>query len=88
VASIAEEMDAALVTLDGDFKEIAARAGIGQRRYRRLSLIRFERCRESRAADRMASLLSLIDHEWRLASGQNDRRLFMVITSDVIRLHR
>jgi predicted nuclease of predicted toxin-antitoxin system len=53
VAAVPEANNAVLVTMDGDFKTIAARTGIGQRRYRRLSLIRFEKCRESQAAHRL-----------------------------------
>jgi predicted nuclease of predicted toxin-antitoxin system len=63
VAAVAEANNAVLVTMDGDFKSIAARSGIGQRRFGRLSLIRFEKCRESQTALRMESALSLIEHE-------------------------
>jgi predicted nuclease of predicted toxin-antitoxin system len=38
VAAVAEANDAVLVTMDGDFKSIVARSGIGQRRFRTLSL--------------------------------------------------
>ncbi|MGH6837303.1 MAG: DUF5615 family PIN-like protein [Methylocella sp.] len=88
VAAVAEANDAVLVTTDGDFKAIAARTGIGHRRYRRLSLIRFEKCRESRAADRLNSALSLIEHEWAFGNGKHDRRMFVVITGESIRTHR
>jgi predicted nuclease of predicted toxin-antitoxin system len=88
VAAVAEANNAVLVTMDGDFKSIAARTGIGQRRYRRLSLIRFEQCRESMAARRLESALSLIEHEWLFGGEQKDRRLFVVIKSESIRTHR
>lgn len=89
VAAVAEANDAVLVTMDGDFKSIAARSGVGQRRFRRLSLIRFEKCRESIAARRLQSALSLIEHEWqRAAQTAGDRRIFVVITSETIRTHR
>lgn len=89
VAAVAEANNAVLVTMDGDFKTIAARSGIGQRRFRRLSLIRFEKCRESRAALRLESALSLIEHEWRHAIAYpRDRRIFIVITAETIRTHR
>lgn len=88
VAAVAEANDAVLVTMDGDFKAIAARTGIGQRRHRRLSLLRFEKCRESSAAKRLESALSLIDHEWEFGNGQKDRRMFVVICPEVIRTHR
>jgi len=88
VAAVAEANDAVLVTMDGDFKAIAARTGIGQRRYRRLSLIRFEKCRESQAAHRLKQALSLIEHEWGIGSEGSDRRIFVVITGSAIRTHR
>lgn len=88
VAAVAEANNAVLVTMDSDFKVIASRTGIGRHRYRKLSLIRFERCRESQAAARLMSAMSLIDHEWEVGNGQHDRRLFVVITSDTIRTHR
>lgn len=88
VAAVAEANDAVLVTMDGDFKAIAQRSGIGQRRFRSLSLIRFEKCRESNAAKRLEDALSLIEHEWTRGQGTRDRRIFVVITAETIRTHR
>jgi predicted nuclease of predicted toxin-antitoxin system len=88
VAAVAEVNNAVLVTMDGDFKTIAMRAGFGRRRYRTLSTIRFEGCRESRAAERLRNALSLIDHEWGFGRDSSDRRMFVVIRSNVIRTHR
>lgn len=88
VAAVAEANNAVLVTMDGDFKSIATRAGIGQRRFRHLSLIRFEKCRESQASLRLASAFSLIEHEWVYGNGRADRRMFIVITGTTIRTHR
>ncbi len=69
VAAVSEANDAILVTMDGDFRKIASSHGVGSRRYRRLSLLRFEKCRESRAAVRLEEALSLIRHEW--AAGES-----------------
>lgn len=88
VAAVAEANDAVLVTMDGDFKTIAARSGVGQRRFRRLSIVRFEKCRESKAAQRMEAALSLLEHEWALSGDSHDRRMFVVITGATIRTHR
>jgi len=88
VAAISQANGAVLVTMDGDFKSIAARIGIGRRRYRTLSILRFERCRESSAADRLRIALSLVEHEWRVGGGSRDRRMFIVICTDVIRTYR
>jgi len=88
VAAVSEANGAVLVTMDGDFKAIARRIGIGRRSFRSLSLLRFEKCRESRAAERLSSALSLIEHEWEVAHRSKDRRMFVVISADVIRTHR
>lgn len=89
VAAVAEANNAILVTFDADFKAIASRYGIGQRRFTKLSLIRFERCRESQAAQRFEQALSLIQHEWLYGHNRrSDRRMFVVITSQSIRTHR
>ena len=88
VAAVSEANNAVLVTMDSDFKSIASRTGIGQRRYKRLSLIRFEKCRESQAAGRIIAALSLIQHEWEFGNGLKDRRMFIVISSESIRTHR
>lgn len=88
VAAVSEANNAILVTMDGDFKSIASRTGIGNRRYRRLSLLRFEKCRESKAAERVDAAMSLIEHEWTVGNGPRDRRMFVVITSETIRTHR
>lgn len=88
VAAVSEANKAILVTMDGDFKSIAAREGIGQRRFKRLSLLRFEKCRESKAAERLQAALSFIEHEWSVASQSRDGRMFVVITAATIRTHR
>jgi predicted nuclease of predicted toxin-antitoxin system len=88
VAAVAEANEAVLVTFDPDFKALASRIGIGQHRFRRLSLIRFERCRESQAAPQMQAALSLIEHEWMISREARDRRLFVVISRQTIRTHR
>lgn len=90
VAAVSEANKSILVTMDRDFKAIAARAWVGKRRFRTLSVIRFEKCRESRAAERMQAALSLIEHEWKVGAGDSsrDRRVFIVICTDVIRIYR
>lgn len=88
VAAVSEVNDAVLVSHDSDFKTIVQRQGIGQRRFKRLSLLRFEGCRESQAAGRLTRALTLIEHEWRVGNGPRDRRMFVVITANSIRTHR
>ena len=62
VAAVAETNDAILVKMDGDFRKIASRHGVGSRRFRRLSLLRFERCIEAKTAARVEGAMSLIEH--------------------------
>jgi predicted nuclease of predicted toxin-antitoxin system len=88
VAAVAEANNAILVTFDPDFKALANRIGIGRRRFAKLSLIRFEKCRESQAGNRIEAALSLIEHEWSISKAERDRRLFVVITNQTIRTHR
>jgi predicted nuclease of predicted toxin-antitoxin system len=88
VAAVAEANSAILVTNDRDFKAIVSRTGIGQRRFRSLSLIRFEKCREARMASRIRQFISLIEHEWGVGGGERDRRMFIVICDSVVRSHR
>ena len=88
VAAVAEANNAILVTMDSDFKSMVRRSGIGHQRFRKLSLLRFERCRESQAAHRLKTALSLIEHEWQVGKEASDRRMFVVIGSAVIRTHR
>ena len=88
VAAVSEANNAVLVTMDGDFKSIASRSGIGNRRFRKLSLLRFEKCRESDSANRLKAALSLIEHEFDYRNGAKDRSMFVVITYETIRTHR
>jgi predicted nuclease of predicted toxin-antitoxin system len=88
VAAVAQANNAVLVTMDGDFKKIAGRNGVGRRRQRFLSLVRFEKVREFNAASRLRCALSLILHEWTISQDKSDRRIFIVIMPEVIRTHR
>jgi predicted nuclease of predicted toxin-antitoxin system len=87
VCAAAEANDAILVALDGDMRSLAQRRGIGQRRFRTLSLIKLS-CKITRSTERIEAAVSLIEHEWRYSEGQADRRLFVEIGSDVIRTFR
>jgi predicted nuclease of predicted toxin-antitoxin system len=87
VCAAAEANDATLVALDGDMRALAQRRGVGQRRFRTLSLIKLS-CKVTRAGERVKAAMSLIEHEWLYGADQADRRLFMEIGSDVIRTFR
>jgi predicted nuclease of predicted toxin-antitoxin system len=87
VCAAAEANDAILVALDGDMRALAQRRGVGQRRFRTLSLIKVS-CKVTRAGERIKAAMSLIEHEWLYGAEQADRRLFMEIGTDVIRTFR
>ena len=87
VCAVAEQNDAILVALDGDMRALAQRRGIGQRRFRKLSLLKLS-CRETRAAQRVQSAMSLIEHEWGYGASNLDRRIFIEIGNTVIRTVR
>jgi predicted nuclease of predicted toxin-antitoxin system len=87
VCAAAEANDTILVALDGDMRAIAQRRGLGQRRFRKLSLIKVS-CKVTRASERVNAAMSLMEHEWLYSADQPDRRLFMEIGSDVIRTFR
>ncbi len=78
VCTAAEANDAILVALDGDMRQLARRQGVGKRRYRRLSLLKLS-CRETKAAERTAAAMSLIEHEWTYSARSADRRIFIEI---------
>jgi predicted nuclease of predicted toxin-antitoxin system len=87
VAAVAEANGAILVSLDSDFKGLANRAGIGQKRFRTLSRLCL-RCRESRAAVRIQEAMTLIEHEWDHCQRSSDRRLFIELGDSYIRTVR
>jgi hypothetical protein len=55
-----------LVSHDNDFKEIAKRLQVSQRQYRGLHRIKLS-CFEPESANRIADLMSLVEHEWSAA---------------------
>ena len=87
VCAVSEANDAILVALDGDMRQLAQRRGVGQRRFRRLSLIKLS-CRETRAEERVNAAMSLIEHEWQVGFQSQDRRIFIEIGNSVIRTIR
>jgi hypothetical protein len=87
VAAVAELHSAALVSYDKDFRSLAPRIGVGQRRFRKLSRIGFK-CSQPHAAQRLESALSLIEHEWTLAQSAPDKRIMIEIGPTYIRTIR
>lgn len=79
--------DAVLVSHDSDFKTLAPRASVGQRRFRTLSRIGLK-CSEPQAAARIKVAMSLIEHEWKVAQASADKRMIVEIGHSVIRTIR
>lgn len=87
VAAAAEMQGAILVSIDSDFKKLAPRANLGQRRFQRLSRIALT-CGEPQAAARMKQAISLIELEWSIAQQSRDPRMIIEIGRTVIRTLR
>lgn len=87
VCALAEANEAILVSLDGDMKQIARKAGVSKGRFSRLSLLKLS-CEAVDAASRVALALTLVEHEWTASDPQSDRRLFVEIGKNVIRTYR
>jgi predicted nuclease of predicted toxin-antitoxin system len=87
VCAVAEANDCILVGHDGDMRQLAQRHGVGQRRFRKLSLIKLS-CRETRSAQRVSEAMTLIEHEWEYSAASTDRRIFIEIGDSVISTKR
>lgn len=88
VATVSQDLDAVLVSFDGDFERIAPRVPIGQRtRFRKLSRI-WLRCSEPQAAARLASALDLVQTEFKLARKRSDIRMRICVSTSYIRTDR
>lgn len=87
VCIAAAQNDAILVAHDADMKGLVKKHGVGNGRFKRLSLIKLS-CPEPRAVDRMREAMSLIEHEWAISSSKTSRRLYIEILPAVIRTMR
>lgn len=77
VATVAQEVDAVLISFDGDFQSISPRIPKGQRqRFRKLSRI-WLRCSEPQAARRLLVALSLVMSEYELAKPNSPMRMWI-----------
>jgi predicted nuclease of predicted toxin-antitoxin system len=77
VATVAQELDAVLLSFDGDFEVISPRIPKGQRqRFRKLSRI-WMRCAEPQAARRLQVALSLVMSEYELSKPNAPMRMWI-----------
>jgi predicted nuclease of predicted toxin-antitoxin system len=87
VCAAAEANDALLVAFDNDMKQVARRYGVGSTRFKRLNLLKFT-CPEPMAAKRLAEAMSLIEHEWAVAEQSTGRRVYLEVSTHVLRTFR
>lgn len=88
VATVAQELDAVLISFDGDFQTIAPRIPHGQRtRFRTLSRI-WMRCYEPDGADRLEQALSFVTTEFALAQQRADKRMLIWVGTSYLRTDR
>jgi predicted nuclease of predicted toxin-antitoxin system len=87
VAVASAENDAILISLDKDFREIATRFNVSQRRLRKLSRIDIA-CPEPQAAARIRAGLPLIVWEWEQAQARADGRIFIVVQGNAFKTVR
>lgn len=88
VATVAEEINAVLISFDGDFRHIAPRIPKGQQmQFRKLSRI-WMRCFEPDGADRLEQALNLVQFEFGLAQQRADKRMMMQVGTSFLRTDR
>jgi predicted nuclease of predicted toxin-antitoxin system len=88
VAATAERTEAILISHDGDFKQIAPRVPMGSRaRFRKLSRIHIA-CKKTKAHERLAAAMALLEFEWHAAQSRNDKRLHLIIQANLIKTVR
>ena len=88
VATVSEELDAILVSFDGDFQKISPRVPDGQkRRFRRLSRI-WLKCGEPQAAARLEAALGFIQAEFDHAARGAAGRMILQIGKSYLRTDR
>lgn len=88
VAKYAEQIEAILISHDGDFRVIAPRIPVGARtRFKRLSRIHLQ-CDYPGAEKRVVEAMSLVEFEWELAQTRADKRIHIVIQKSGIKTNR
>lgn len=88
VATVSEEMNAILLSFDGDFQKIAPQIPEGyRRRFKDLSRI-WMRCEEPQAANRFEAAADLIDYEYAKVDSGELPRIQMQIGKSYLRTNR
>ncbi|WP_156668181.1 DUF5615 family PIN-like protein [Rhizobium bangladeshense] len=87
VCVAAEKNEAILVACDGDMKQLVKKFGIGNGRFKKLSLVKLS-VNSPLAAPRMEQAMSLIEHEWDVSKTKTARRIYVEIGVHAIRTLR
>src|SRR5438067_12406161 len=83
--AVSEMYGAVLVSQDSDFKRLAPRVAVGERRrFKTLSRIGL-RCKAPRGAQRLSVCLSLVELEWSIEQSSHDKRMIVDIGEGHIR---
>jgi predicted nuclease of predicted toxin-antitoxin system len=62
VATLCDQNDLVLISLDKDFDQLHTRAGVSRKRFKKLRRVKIA-CTEPQAATRLSAALSLVEHE-------------------------
>lgn len=88
VAKTAQDNEAILISHDGDFDTIAPRIPVGEKtRFRKLSRIHLK-CENAKAAERLAAAIALIEFEFAAAQLRHDKRVYVVVQTNLIKTLR
>ena len=88
VAKVAQDLSAILLTDDSDFKTIVKRRPDGQkRRFRKLSRVNLD-CKHFQVVKRLEAAISLIEFEYEIAQGRQDKRMIVDLKPTIMRTHR
>lgn len=88
VAKTAQEMEAILISDDQDFNALAGRKRKGKRhRFPRLSRVNM-RCAHSKAVERLAAAITLVEFEYEMAQARPDKRMIIDVGPTLIRTLR
>lgn len=85
---MAQDNDCILITHDGDFKKVAPRVPVGERRrFRNLSKIHLA-CNPTKASKRLADAMTLVEFEWESAQARADKRVHIVVQPTLMKTLR
>lgn len=88
VAKTSQDLEAILISDDGDFKKVAGRRPNAHKpRFRKLSRVNMK-CKHAVAATRIAAAITLIEFEYEIAQERADKRMIIDVQPTLIRTLR